>query len=227
MPMKVLSLSDIVVPFIYSGQIGERFAGVDFGIGCGDIPYYYQEYVISRLDIPFFYVRGNHSHPIERTAAGHHIEPRGAIDLHRRVLSHKGLLLAGIEGCGRYREGPYQYTQGEMWMHVFSLIPGLLRNRALTRRFLDVLVTHAPPQGIHDQDDLPHRGVKAFRWLLEVFRPAYHFHGHIHVYHPDTFIETIYRQTRVINTYGYRETVLELDGLRQIKANRLASEDNS
>jgi Icc-related predicted phosphoesterase len=218
--MKVLSLSDIVIPFIYSAHIAERFADVDFGIGCGDLPYYYQEYVISRMNIPFYYVRGNHSYAVERTAAGNQHEPCGAIDLHRRVLNHKGLLLAGVEGCGRYREGPYQYTQDEMWRHVFWLIPGLLRNRALTGRYLDVLVTHAPPQGIHDQDDLPHRGIKAFRWLLEVFHPAYHFHGHIHVYHPHTVTETVYRKTRVINTFGYRETVLELDERRQTKANR-------
>jgi uncharacterized protein len=170
--MKVLSLSDVVIPFIYSAQIAERFADVDFGIGCGDLPYYYQEYVISRLDIPFYYVRGNHSQEIEHTVTGAHKEPRGAIDLHRRVVNHNGLLMAGVEGCGRYRQGPYQYTPSEMWVHVFILIPGLLRNLTFTGRYLDIFVTHAPPQGIHDQDDLPHHGIKAFRWFLKVFKPA-------------------------------------------------------
>jgi Icc-related predicted phosphoesterase len=226
MPMKVLSLSDVVIPHIYSAQIAERFADIDFGIGCGDLPYYYQEYVVSRLDIPFFYVRGNHSQIIERTGAGAYKEPQGAIDLHRRVLNHDGLLLAGVEGCGRYREGPYQYTQDEMWMHVFMLVPGLFRNKALTGRYLDLLVTHAPPRGIHDQDDLPHQGIKAFRWLLKVFKPPYHFHGHIHVYHPDTIIETNYRQTRVINTFGYRETVLELSD-RRMGRTRQSTSSNS
>jgi hypothetical protein len=214
--MKILSLSDVVVPFIYSAHIVDRFANIDFAIGCGDLPYYYQEYVISRLDIPFYYVRGNHSVEIERTSAGSFKGPRGAIDLHRRILNHNGLLLAGVEGCGRYRAGPFQYTQDEMWMHVFMLVPGLLRNLVLTGRYLDVLVTHAPPKDIHDQDDLPHQGIKAFRWLLKVFKPAYHFHGHIHIYHPDTITETIYRQTKVINTFGYRETVLELGKQRQV-----------
>lgn len=223
--MKVLSLSDVVIPFIYSVQIAERFADIDFALGCGDLPYYYQEYVVSRLDIPFYYVRGNHSQIIERTSTGDHKEPQGAIDLHRRVINHNGLLLAGVEGCGRYRHGPYQYTQDEMWVHVFMLVPGLLRNRALTGRYLDVLVTHAPPKGIHDQDDLPHQGIKAFCWFLKVFKPAYHFHGHIHVYHPDTITETIYRQTKVINTFGYRETVLELGERRQTRWRRNKSLD--
>jgi uncharacterized protein len=223
MLMKVLSLSDVVIPFIYSAQIAERFADVDFGIGCGDLPYYYQEYVISRLDIPFYYVRGNHSQILERTATGAHKGPRGAIDLHRRVINYKGLLLAGVEGSGRYRPGPYQYTQDEMWMHVFMLVPGLLRNLALKGRYLDLFVTHAPPQGIHDQDDLPHQGINAFRWFLKVFKPAYHFHGHIHIYHPDTVTQSTYRQTKVINTFGYRETVIEMGQQRQTRSRRPTS----
>ena len=207
--MKVLSLSDIVIPFIYSPQIAQRFSDIDIGIGCGDLPYYYQEYVISKLDIPFFFVRGNHSHIVERTTAGECKSPQGATDLHQRVLNFRGLLIAGVEGSGRYRKGSFQYSQAEMWMHIFRLVPGLLRNRATQGRYLDVFVTHAPSWGIHDQEDLPHQGIKAFRWLLDVFKPSYHFHGHIHVYHPDTQTETLYKQTQVINTFGYRETMVE------------------
>jgi uncharacterized protein len=207
--MKVLSLSDIVIPFIYSPQIAERFSDIDIGIGCGDLPYYYQEYVISKLDIPFFFVRGNHSEELEMTSAGAHKGPQGAVDLHRRVVCHKGLLIAGVEGSGRYRKGPFQYTQTEMWLNILRLVPGLLRNYVVHGRYLDVFVSHAPPWGIHDQEDLPHQGIKAFRWFLEVFKPAYHFHGHIHIYHPDTQVETRYCQTQVINSFGFRETALE------------------
>jgi hypothetical protein len=85
----------------------------------------------------------------------------------------------------------------------------MLVNRAVYGRYLDVFVTHAPPWGIHDKPDLPHQGIKAFRWLLTVFSPNYHFHGHIHVYKPGTDIETRFHRTRVINTYGYTEITLE------------------
>ena len=39
--MKVLSLSDKVVSFIYGPQVKCRFKDVDLVIGCGDLPYYY------------------------------------------------------------------------------------------------------------------------------------------------------------------------------------------
>ena len=209
MPFKVLSLSDVLVEFIYSPRISARFSEVDFVVSCGDLPHYYLEYVVTTLNIPLYYVRGNHSNVIEYTSVGTRTEPHGAVDVHRKVISHQGLLLAGVEGCLRYRDGPYLYSQADMWRYIFGLIPGLLRNQIVYGRYLDIFVSHAPPWGIHDQPDLPHQGIKAFRWFLEVFRPAYHFHGHVHVYRPDTVIHTRFLDTQVINTYGYLETSLD------------------
>lgn len=206
--MKVLSLSDIQLQFIYSTQIQKRFSDVDLVIGCGDLSYSYQEYVLTSLNAPLYYVRGNHDKEVEYSPEEKRNGPNGGVDLHRRVVNYKGLLLAGVEGSLRYRIGRYQYTQTEMWNHVFRLLPGLLFNRIIHGRYLDVFVTHAPPRGVHDKTDLPHQGIDAFRWLIKVFKPAYHFHGHIHVYRPDAPVETKFEQTLVINTYGYRETTL-------------------
>ncbi len=206
---KILSLSDVLVPFIYSPNIRSRFNGVDFVIGCGDLPYSYQEYVLSVLDVPLYFVRGNHDKEVEYSLSGLRHSPQGAFDLHSKTTKQQGLLLAGVEGCLRYRPGPYQYTQGEMWWNVFGLLPGIFRNKLLEGRFLDIFVTHAPPRGIHDKEDLTHRGINAFRWFITVFKPAYHFHGHIHVYRPDALMETRFGSTLVINTFGHRETVLE------------------
>jgi Icc-related predicted phosphoesterase len=207
--MKVLSLSDVPVQMIYSPQIRRLFSDVDLVIGCGDLPYYYLEFVISMLDKPLFFVRGNHDQPVEFHQTGPQSGPQGGIDLHRRLINFQGLLLAGVEGSLRYRPGPYQYSQEEMWLHVFILVPRLLRNRVTYGRYLDVFVTHAPARGIHDMPDRPHQGIDAFRWLVQVFKPAYHFHGHIHVYRPDTITQTVMDGTTVINTYSYRTTVLE------------------
>jgi len=206
--MRVLSLSDIVVQQVYSPTIRQRFSGVDLILGCGDLPYYYQEYVMSVLDVPLFYVRGNHDVAAEDSGSGTHIGPQGGTNLHRKAVCYSGLLIAGVEGSLRYRPGPYQYTQSEMWQHVFSLVPTLIRNKLTWGRYLDVFVSHAPPRGIHDREDLTHQGIDAFHWLLRVFQPAYHFHGHIHIYRPDAVLETRFGNTQVINTYGHRETLL-------------------
>jgi len=208
--MKILSLSDTQIPFIYSPQVRNRFQGIDFILGCGDLAYYYLEYVYDSLNIPLFFVRGNHDQLIEYGACGERNRPHGGIDLHRKTYFYQGVSLAGVEGSLRYRRGDFQYTQAEMWAYVFGLTPFFFRNRLLHGRYLDIFVSHAPPAGIHDRPDLPHQGIKAFRWLIDVFRPRYFFHGHIHIHRPDTQTETICGTTHVINTFGFRETSIEM-----------------
>lgn len=208
--LRVLSLSDKIVPFIYSPQVRHRFQDVDLLIGCGDLPYFYLEYVLSMLDVPLYFVRGNHDKVVEYSTGAQRTAPNGGFDLHCRAVNHHGLLLAGVDGCGRYRPGPFQYSQGQMWRFVWRLAPALLSNRIRHGRYLDVFVTHAPPIGIHDAEDLPHQGIAAFRWLLTTFHPAYHFHGHIHTYRPDTISKTQFGKTCVINAFGFQEIALEI-----------------
>lgn len=213
---RVLSVSDRIEEIIYSTQIRERFADVDFVISCGDLPYYYTEYIVSALNVPVFFVRGNHAKIMEQGDTGPRSGPHGAIDLHRQVICHAGLLLAGVEGSVRYKDGPFQYSQAEMWGNVWSMVPRLLQNKARFGRYLDIFVTHASPWGIHDQPDWPHQGIHAFRWLIEKFKPRYHFHGHIHLYGPNNVRLSEHHSTTVINTYGYLVNDLELQGYRPI-----------
>jgi Icc-related predicted phosphoesterase len=203
--MKILALSDTLVPFVYSPQVRRRFDGVDLILGCGDLPYYYLEYVLNAMDRPLFYVRGNHDQVIEYSSEAQRVGPAGGVDLHGRHAAYRGLLLAGVEGSLRYRNGPFQYSQGEMWANVFHLIPGLLRNRVRYGRYLDIFLTHAPPEGVHDRPDLPHQGIRAFRWLADSFKPAYLIHGHVHIYRPDTPTRTRLGSTIVLNAFGFQE----------------------
>lgn len=212
-PVNILAISDVQVAFIYSPTVAERFKTADLVVSCGDLPYYYLEYVISMLDKPLYYVNGNHQNQAEYSESSVRYSPWGAIPLHRRHLRWENkLLLTGIDGSLQYNYGPYQYTQGEMWAMTLLLVPGLLINKLRFGRYLDVFVTHAPPWKIHDKDDRPHRGIKAFRWFDSVFRPTYHLHGHIHVYRGDTITETLFGQTRVVNAYGYKELAFERPG---------------
>ncbi len=48
--VKILSVSDVELNVLYSPQIVDRFNNVDVIIGCGDLPYYYLEYIVSMLE---------------------------------------------------------------------------------------------------------------------------------------------------------------------------------
>jgi len=202
--VRTLSISDKVISTLHSTQLNEIVGKIDFVIACGDLPYYYQEFIARRLRVPLYFVRGNHDPLIEYSARGDRKAPQGATNLHARVVHENGIIFAGVEGSVRYNDGNFQYTQSEMWGHVLRLVPKLFLNRLRHGRYLDVFVTHASPSGIHDKPDRTHQGIQAFNWLLKTFKPKFHFHGHNHVYRNDTITETQVGETLVINTYGYK-----------------------
>ncbi len=205
--MKILAVSDTVIDSLYSPQVRSRFTDVNLVISCGDLPYYYPEYLTSLLNAALYFIRGNHDRSADSPLQPHPA-PMGGVNLHRRVVNHEGLLLAGIEGSIRYKDGPFMYSQQEMWFYVFRLVPALLYNKIRYGRYLDVFVTHAPPAGIHDQEDYAHQGIRAFRWFIEVFKPRYHLHGHIHLYGLQERQESCLASTQVINCYGFREILI-------------------
>lgn len=202
--MRILAVSDHVSEAVYSSDIDERFGDVDLVVSCGDLPYSYLEFIVSMLNVPSFYVHGNHDLPEYRASGVTLTEPGGWINLHGRVGEAKGVLLAGLEGSLRYKPGaPFQYGEREMAWTVLVMTPALLLNRFRHGRYLDILITHSPPYGIHDGDDLPHRGFQAFLGFLDRFKPRYLLHGHKHVYGPER-TRTRYGDTEVINVYPFR-----------------------
>jgi Icc-related predicted phosphoesterase len=210
--LKILAVSDVENGLVYSPSSRERFKDARLVISCGDLPLGYLEYIINTLEVPLYFVFGNHTHLAEKGEGERNQVPWGAFNLQRRtVRDETGVLLAGLEGSVIYNYGPYQYSQEDMWLKAFSLVPGLIINKLRFGRYLDIFVSHAPPWKIHDQDDLPHQGIKAFRWLLKTFQPALHLHGHIHVYDTRTVRDTVFQQTRVLNVYGYKEIDVNLE----------------
>jgi Icc-related predicted phosphoesterase len=210
--MKVLALSDEVVPLIYSPQVREHFADVDLILGCGDVPYYYLEYVVSMLDRPLYYVHGNHDIGKQYKSDGRVAErAEGCTVLDGRVAQHGGLLLGGLGGSVRYRpDAPNQYSQPEMTGRMWRMALQLWINRLQHGRCLDVLFTHSPPFGIHDQPDPAHVGFRAFLAFMQRFEPRYLLHGHCHVRYTSEPQRTRFHKTDVLNIYPYR--LLELSG---------------
>ena len=208
--MKILAVSDRVLDKLYSGTIRQTYTDVDLMIGCGDLPFYYLDFLTSAIDAPLVYVRGNHDEGPQYAVDGRvWRDVRGGVDIHGKVVARKGLILAGLQGSMRYKaHADYMYTEAEMRRVVAQLVPRLLWNRQRLGRALDVLVTHSPPFGIHDRTDLPHTGFKVFLSFLRLFRPRYHLHGHIHIYRQDEVRETRFEETTVVNVYPYK--VLEI-----------------
>jgi Icc-related predicted phosphoesterase len=204
--MKVLAISDKVVPILYSPAIRHVAGGADVVLGCGDLPLYYIDYIVSMLDIPCYLVQGNHASGAEfQPDVGIVARRRHPMDVDQQVVVEQDLIIAGLEGSIRYNRNPrFQYTQGEMWRKVWSLVPGLLWNRLRHGRFLDIVVAHSPPAGIHDGPDRAHQGFESFLWLMRTFRPRYLLHGHKHVYRNDETTVTQYHDTTVINVYPWR-----------------------
>jgi len=93
----------------------------------------------------------------------------------------------------------------------------LLRNRLLEGRWLDILITHAPPFGIHDGKDLCHTGFRAFLTFMDRYKTQYLIHGHSHVYNRMQPATTQYRDTVVVNAHPYR--ILEIPGPETIDRN--------
>ncbi len=210
--MRILAVSDQVVERIYTLAGQGHFHGVDLILGCGDLPYTYLEYLLSMLNVPMFYVPGNHDPEYDPNSASARAEGGSNLDLRRARF--RGLLLAGFGGCVRYRpDGVNQYTQVEAYGRAAQLMPGLLWNRLRYGRALDILITHSPPYGIHDEDSQAHRGLKAINWILAWARPRYHFHGHTHFFRRNLSpAVTQLERTTIMNVFPYQVIEFENAG---------------
>ena len=197
--MKILCVSDQIDPLVYSNSIKSRYADVGLILGAGDLPLDYLDFIVTNLNKPLLFVYGNH-----------HVEDMNNVQgdfcsahMGSKIRKEEGLIIAGLGGSMRYNRGPNQFTEFQMYCEILRLIPGLLFNRCAYGRFCDILLTHAPPQGIHDKQDKCHRGFKAFLWFIKLFKPLYLVHGHIHLYDMADVRRTRYRGTEVINACGH------------------------
>jgi Icc-related predicted phosphoesterase len=213
MTVRSLAVSDQIDPRLHSATLRERMPDVRIVFGCGDIPARYLEFLADALNQPVYFVLGNHLEELTRKGEdGKRYQPMGAVDLGGRVVRDKGtgLILAGLPGSIKYCDcGQEQYTESQMLWKVIRLAPRMLWNKIRYGRSVDILISHAPPRDINDRDDPPHRGFRAIRRFLRWYKPAYHLHGHIHLYDRNEPNTAQFEQTTVINVYPYQ--VLDLD----------------
>lgn len=191
--MKILCVSDTVMPQLESAvNLRRHYQDIELVVSCGDLPSVYLEFITSVLNVPLFYVRGNHDESYKDM-------PPGGEDLHGRLVEFNGLSFYGLEGCIRYNDSPIQYTEGEMLRMVMAAGLRLRLRRMQRGHGVDIWVTHSPPRGIHDAEDFSHRGFVSMLRFLEWYRPRYMLHGHVHTYDRRTVTRTQYLDTCIIN----------------------------
>jgi Icc-related predicted phosphoesterase len=194
---------------LYSLCSSGHFEEVELILGCGDLPYPYLENLLTVLNIPLLYVPGNHDPVYNPGNTLAYAEGGSNLDL--KVVPFKKFLIGGFGGSIRYRpDGTNQHSQTEAYLRAFSMLPRLLMSRIKYGRALDILVTHSPPFGIHDDDTQSHQGLKAINWLLRVGQPRYHFHGHTHFHRRNLSpSETVHGPTKIMNVFPYK--VIEIN----------------
>jgi hypothetical protein len=217
MRLQVLAVSDEVDQRIYSSSIRERMGDIDMIIGCGDLPASYLEFLTDALHRPVYYVLGNHAEEITRTGVrGETRHPEGCTDVGFKVERDpvSGLIIAGLPGSPRYSDqDPVQFTEFQMAMHMIRMAPRLIWNKLRYGRPLDMLVTHSPPRNVGDREDTAHQGFQSMHRFVELTKPRYQLHGHIHLYdRSESNTHQLY-DTEVINVFPYQRLDLKFDAL--------------
>lgn len=203
--MKILAIADEESPYLWDFFEKSKLEGIDLIISCGDLEPSYLSFLATFTTAPVIYVHGNHDDKYEK------YPPEGCISIEDQIYVYKGVRILGLGGSMRYRPGTHQYTEKEMKKRVRKLWLQLF-----WRGGFDILVTHAPAYEINDGEDLPHRGFRVFRTLMEKYQPKYFLHGHVHMrYGMKHKRNDQYKETKVIN--AFERYVFEYEGENDCK----------
>ena len=183
----------------------------DLILSCGDLKSDYLSFLVTVARCPLLYVHGNHDTGYSRRP------PLGCDCIDDKLVVYNGLRILGLGGCRRYHPGAHQYTEKEMRRRIRKL-----RFRLWLSGGVDIVVTHAPAQGVGDGEDPAHKGFEAFLLLLDKYKPQYLLHGHMHLsYGQDQTRVRSYGSTTVINTTERYELEIPEGTFREKDRNRL------
>ena len=189
--MKILVLSDEECPALWDYYVPGRLAEYQLIISCGDLKASYLSFLVTMARCPVLYVPGNHDTRYDQEP------PEGCDNIDGKVVEFNGLRIAGLGGCRKYHDGPNQYTDREMRGRIRKLFWPLYKAGGV-----DILVTHAPAEGLGDSEDRAHLGFAALREFLNKYTPGYHFHGHVHMNYGTGNQRVItYNSTTIVNAY--------------------------
>lgn len=186
--MKILIVSDEECQALWDFYIPGRLADYDLIISCGDLNAKYLSFLVTMARCPVLYVHGNHDVNYDQ------VPPEGCDCIDGHIVTYNGLRILGLGGCRRYHPGPHQYTDREMERRIRRL-----RFRLKKLGGVDIVVTHAPPRGLGDGEDVAHWGFESLVDLLDTYHPQYLIHGHVHVRYGNVERIREYNGTTLVN----------------------------
>ena len=188
--MRILAVSDEESPALWEYYVPGRLKEYDLIIGCGDLNSKYLEFLATMGRAPVVYVPGNHD--VRYTQE----PPEGCDCIDGHFITFNGVRILGLGGCRKYHPGPYQVTERQLRRKIRRLAFQLWLHRGV-----DIVVTHAPPEGVGDGEDPAHWGFEALLKLIDRYHPTYLLHGHVHANYGDFTREREYHGTKVINVW--------------------------
>ena len=191
--MKILVVADEESSYLWDHYQPGRLSGIDLILSAGDLKPEYLSFLVTMANRPLLYIHGNHDAVYEKRP------PEGCECIDDKLVSVNGIHILGLGGAKLYNGGPYQYSERQMERRIRKLKWKLHRTGGV-----DIVLTHAAPEGFGDAEDMAHRGFEAFLPLLEQYKPKYLVHGHVHKsYGVHTFEREVQCwETRVIIASG-------------------------
>jgi predicted phosphodiesterase len=189
--VKILTVSDEECPFLWDYYVPGRLDGYDLILSCGDLSSKYLSFLVTMAKCPVLYVHGNHDTGYRNNP------PEGCDCIDDALVVYNGVRILGLGGCRKYHPGAHQYTEKQMRRRIFRMMWQIRKLGGV-----DIVVTHAPPEGLGDDDDPAHWGFAAFREFLDRYHPAYFVHGHVHMTYGHNMPRVRdYNGTTLINAY--------------------------
>lgn len=189
--MKILAISDTESKLLWDYFKPKYLEDIDLILACGDLDPRYLEFLVTLAHCPLLYVHGNHDEKYKK------IPPLGCVNIEDKIYVHNGIRILGLGGSMRYRPGEHQYTEAQMRKRSRKLWLQLWRHKGF-----DILLTHAPAEGLGDLNTPVHAGFSTFVKLIDKYQPSYHIHGHVHLnYNPGMKRILQHNNTTIINAY--------------------------
>lgn len=194
--MKILVVADTEEKALWdrwNADTAERLSDVGLILSAGDLHADYLEFIVTMLNVPLIYVRGNHD------GAYDNAPPEGCIDADGRIVevqcpetsgsggyrdgeeNLRTVRILGLGGSMKYKYGADDmYSEQEMSWRIMKAGFSLATDKLRGKSGFDILLTHSPCKDYGDMDDQAHTGFECFERLLEKYHPKYHVYGHVH-----------------------------------------------